>query len=125
MNGSKVNQRNVLYENYAQLVGVLETRSDLLEHFLSEGCLTPAHVEDIQSEVTSDGRNRKLIGIILRASVLKLQKAIACFIKSNQSHVVRLILGDEGWPSFCNVECLPFWADPCGTVFCKVIHVKG
>jgi hypothetical protein len=85
-----------VYQEYTRFLTLLDTRHGLLECNVSDGCLTAAQAEDIASKQLNGERNRLVIAIMLRKSIGCFHKSIMCLIKSKQSHVARLIVGEEG-----------------------------
>jgi hypothetical protein len=84
-----------IVHNYPQLVELLDTDEDLIVAIRSRGCFNDALLQSIESSADLRERARKLLDIVLRNSVSKLNQFIEC-LNTTQPHLVPLLTGNLG-----------------------------
>lgn len=85
-----------IYSEYARLVSLIDLKNGMLENLLSDGCLTAAQVQDIESQTSNNESNRMAIDIIRRKSVGCFRRLLTCLIKAKQGHIAYILAGESG-----------------------------
>jgi hypothetical protein len=91
-----------VYEEYANLVKLLDMKNGCLEFCVSEGCLTAAQAQFIDSQTSDSECNRVAIDMVRRKSLACFRKVVGCLIKAKQSHVAYVLMGDSSEHAFIN-----------------------
>jgi len=82
--------------NLRRLVELMETRHGLLDNLTAVGCITSQQRQDVIETETTANRNRKLLDILSRRSMVHFDRFVTCLVDNGQPHVAELLSSDSG-----------------------------
>jgi len=83
--------------NRVQLVDLIDLKDGLLDVMFSVGCITRQQKDAIREVSSSSAeKNRKLVDILTRRSVVHYDQFLACLRRHSQSHVANVLQDDAG-----------------------------